>query len=67
MRCSICDANSMGLSMFRSEGYHKTHFTAMPNGDLLCDDCYSADSEMMSDYYDQDLENEENDDAFDYD
>lgn len=67
MRCYVCDASSTGLSMFRSDGYHQSSFHTYPNGDVVCSQCYSADEEMMSDFYDQDLEREEEDDAFDYD
>lgn len=68
MRCKLCDASSTGLSSFRSDGrFYAGHFHTYPNGDIVCDECYSYDEEIMEDYYDRDLEEEEQADAFEYD
>ncbi len=66
MRCVICDTSDNGLSDYRPDGrFHAHRFHELPGGPV-CDECYEYVGETSSDFYDQDLEQEENDDAFDY-
>ncbi len=50
-RCFTCDAAQGGLSNYRSDGQWSAHkFHQMPNGDILCDECYQWDKELESDF-----------------
>jgi hypothetical protein len=39
-------------------------FHQKQNGDILCDECNTWEDEVMGDFYDSDLANEEEDGAF---
>ena len=66
-RCVICDKSDLGLSEFRPDGsYYSRHFHEGQDGRIYCDECDSSYSELMSDYFDSDLEREEQDDAYEY-
>jgi len=64
MRCVICDTESNGLSNFRPDGRVAHTYHSKSNGDYLCDECNTWEDEVMSDFYDSDLVNEEDDGAF---
>lgn len=68
-RCVICDSSDSGLSMYRPDGHFSAHkFHQMPGGDIYCDECYNADRDVTADFDLQDtMEDEENEEAFEYD
>lgn len=67
-RCVNCDANSSGLSLYRADGnFTASHFHTLPGGDMMCDECYEAYSEQVSDYDLMDTIEEEQGEAYDYD
>lgn len=68
MRCICCDRSDQGLSMFRPDGrYHATRFSTDPHtGFDYCSECNESYSEVMEDFFDEDLIEEEQEEAFDY-
>lgn len=65
-RCYVCDVSDVGLSDYRPDGKkHSVHFYQTPNG-CMCEECYDGGEEVMQDFYDQDLESEEQEEAFEY-
>lgn len=63
-RCVVCDSESSGLSNFRPDGRIAHTFHQQRDGSMVCDECNQWESEVMSDFYDSDLESEEDDGAF---
>lgn len=67
MRCIVCDASDQGLSSFRADGlYHAKHFHEGEQMKFYCDQCWTESEGVTDDFNDDDLEREENDDAFEY-
>ena len=65
-RCYICDVSDVGLSNYRPDGKnHATHFYQTANG-CECEECYDGSEEVLQDFYEQDLEQEEQEGAFEY-
>ncbi len=60
MRCRICDVSDVGLSDFRPDGKnHARHFFQTSQG-CECEECYDGSEEILQDWYEDDLEDEEN-------
>lgn len=67
MRCRICDTSQQGLSLFRPDGhYHSTQFHQLPDGDVLCDECFQEGEEVLDMWNLEQTLSEEEDGAFDY-
>ena len=67
MRCYVCDVSDVGLSNYRPDGKsHSNHFYQTPKG-CMCEECYDGGEEVTQDFYEQDLEQEELDEAYEYD
>jgi hypothetical protein len=68
MRCVICDRSDNGLSDFRPDGLvYGTHFHEGIDGRIYCSECDDSYMETMGDFYERDLDNEENESAFEFD
>lgn len=66
-RCVICDRSDAGLSDYRPDGQvYGLHFHTAPDGKIYCSECDDIYSETMSDFYDADLEDEEDDSAYEW-
>lgn len=60
MRCVICDASDVGLSNYRPDGYyHSRSFHIGSDDKVYCSECDSEYSDLMSDYHEDDLENDD--------
>ena len=68
MRCRFCDVSDVGLSDYRADGKsHSKTFHQINSLDFVCSECYESGEEVMQEFYELDLEEEELEDAFDYD
>lgn len=67
MRCICCDASDVGLSYYNPLGKAYAKNFHLVGSDYYCDDCYQPGEEVMSDFYDQENEADEDEGAFEYD
>lgn len=65
MRCVICDASDVGMSLFNDKKLGK-HYHDTPEG-IFCSSCFDSGEDILDEWNFEQTMEEEEESAFDYD